>query len=45
LGYSPGSDPQAEGLCEEILSLPTHPTMSLRQAKRLLLSLTAYAHH
>ena len=35
LGYATGSDPHAEALCEEILSLPTHPTMSLKQAQRL----------
>jgi len=31
--YVPGSDPQAEAACEQILSLPTHPTMTLKQAK------------
>lgn len=34
-GYEPGSDPEAEAACEMILSLPTHPTMSLKQAKTL----------
>lgn len=43
LGYAAGNDPHAEALCEEILSLPTHPTMSLRKAKRLILSLAAHA--
>ncbi|HRH93731.1 MAG TPA: DegT/DnrJ/EryC1/StrS family aminotransferase, partial [Candidatus Peribacteria bacterium] len=33
--YEPGSDPEAEAACEMILSLPTHPTMSLKQAKTL----------
>ncbi len=35
-GYSAGNDPDAEIACEQILSLPTHPTMTLRQAKRLI---------
>lgn len=35
LGYTAGRDPHAEELCESILSLPTHPTMTLRQARRL----------
>ncbi len=35
-GYEPGSDPDAEAACEMILSLPTHPTMSLKQAERLV---------
>lgn len=35
-GYEPGCDPVAEGACEAILCLPTHPTMTLPQAKRLL---------
>ncbi len=35
-GYEPGNDPQAEETCARILSLPTHPGMNLRQAKRLL---------
>lgn len=34
-GYELGSDPEAERACLQILSLPTHPTMTLRQAKRL----------
>lgn len=38
-GYTPGSDPVAETACEAILSLPTHPCMSLAQAKRLVLEL------
>jgi len=33
--YTPGSDPEAEAACEKILSLPTHPTMSLKQSNRL----------
>jgi len=39
LGYSPGIGPKAEGMCEKILSLPTHPTMSMKQAKRLVTAL------
>jgi dTDP-4-amino-4,6-dideoxygalactose transaminase len=34
-GYEWGDDPQAEKCCKQILSLPTHPTMSLRQAEVL----------
>jgi dTDP-4-amino-4,6-dideoxygalactose transaminase len=33
--YKPGSDPEAEAACEKILSLPTHPTMTERQAQYL----------
>ncbi|MBU0767002.1 aminotransferase class I/II-fold pyridoxal phosphate-dependent enzyme [Patescibacteria group bacterium] len=33
--YVPGSDPEAESACEQILSLPTHPTMSMKQAKEM----------
>lgn len=35
-GYQKGMDPAAESVCEEILSLPTHPTMTLKQAKKLV---------
>jgi len=31
LGYGPGSFPQAEALCQEILSLPLYPGMTLEQ--------------
>ena len=34
-GYDPGSDPKAEKVCRQILSLPTHPTMTIKQAVRL----------
>jgi len=40
-GYVPGSDPKAEEAAEQILSLPTHPTMTERQARRLLQELNA----
>ncbi|HAI98343.1 TPA: hypothetical protein DCL30_02230 [Candidatus Peribacteria bacterium] len=33
--YDPQSDPEAEAACEKILTLPTHPTMTLSQARRL----------
>jgi len=33
LGYEPGTFPQAEALCQEILSLPMYPGMSLEQAE------------
>ncbi len=32
LGYEWGDDPEAEKACEQILSLPTHPTMTMEQA-------------
>jgi dTDP-4-amino-4,6-dideoxygalactose transaminase len=34
-GYQWGSDPEAEAASEQILSLPTHPTMTMAQALRL----------
>lgn len=34
--YEEGMDPVAEFVGESILSFPTHPTMSLKQAKRLI---------
>ena len=34
--YRWGEDPVAEAACLQILSLPTHPTMSLHQAKHLV---------
>ncbi len=34
-GYQWGSDPEAEKASEQILSLPTHPTMTMAQALRL----------
>jgi len=33
--YRAGQDPQAERVCEEILSLPTHPGTTEHQARRL----------
>lgn len=33
--YQWGDDPRAEEVCLQILSLPTHPTMTQRQARRL----------
>jgi perosamine synthetase len=35
-GYQPGTDPNAEAACMGILSLPTHPTMTEKQAQRLI---------
>lgn len=32
LGYQPGDFPQAEALCQEVLSLPMYPGMTLEQA-------------
>ncbi len=34
-GYENGMDPEAERVCRQIFSLPTHPTMTLFQAERL----------
>jgi perosamine synthetase len=34
--YTPGSDPEAEAACEKILSLPTHPEMRLKDARKLV---------
>jgi perosamine synthetase len=36
VGYVPGSDPKAEHVATSILSLPTHPTMTEKQARKLL---------
>ncbi|OGJ57545.1 hypothetical protein A2635_05330 [Candidatus Peribacteria bacterium RIFCSPHIGHO2_01_FULL_51_9] len=36
LNYVPGSDPKAEAASEKILSLPTHPTMTRKQAIHLI---------
>jgi dTDP-4-amino-4,6-dideoxygalactose transaminase len=35
-GYENGDDPNAQMVGEQILSLPTHPTMTERQAKWLI---------
>ncbi len=35
-GYRDGSDPAAESACQQILSLPTHPTMTKTQAETLV---------
>ena len=36
LHYEWGKDPVAEGLCQQILNLPTHPGMSLKDGQRLV---------
>lgn len=36
LGYADGDDPRAEEVCEQILTLPTHPTMTAEQARTLV---------
>jgi dTDP-4-amino-4,6-dideoxygalactose transaminase len=41
VNYVPGSDPQAEAACEQILSLPTHPTITIGQAHSLIERLSA----
>ena len=38
-GYKRGSDPKAEEACEEILTLPTHPMMTLADADSLIAQL------
>lgn len=43
-GYTAGNHPDAEIACERILSLPTHPTMTMRQAKRLIATLSSVLH-
>jgi len=40
VNYVPGSDPEAEAACEKILSLPTHPTMTLEQTHTLIAALS-----
>lgn len=35
-GYVPGSDPEAEAVCQKILSLPTHPGTSEKDALHLV---------
>ncbi|MDD4287944.1 MAG: aminotransferase class I/II-fold pyridoxal phosphate-dependent enzyme [Candidatus Peribacteraceae bacterium] len=42
VSYKRGLDPEAEQACEQILSLPTHPTMTERDAKRLIETLTSF---
>ncbi len=39
LGYRDGDDPRAEEACEQILSLPTHPGMTLQDAENLVRAL------
>jgi dTDP-4-amino-4,6-dideoxygalactose transaminase len=36
LGYGPGAFPQAEALCQEILSLPIYPGMTFHQVNRVV---------
>ncbi len=43
-GYRDGEDPEAESACEQILSLPTHPGMTVDQAKRLISLLDPLLH-
>lgn len=43
-GYLAGSDPQAEAASEQILSLPTHPTMTMAQAAFLVEKLSPLLH-
>lgn len=40
--YQAGSCPQAEKIAQSIVSLPTHPTMTEKQAKRLIERLRAH---
>ncbi|MBI5156233.1 aminotransferase class I/II-fold pyridoxal phosphate-dependent enzyme [Candidatus Peregrinibacteria bacterium] len=39
--YRPGTGLKAEMACRQILSLPTHPTMTLKQAKQLIQEIEA----
>jgi dTDP-4-amino-4,6-dideoxygalactose transaminase len=41
-GYELGDDPVAERACEQILSLPTHPTMTMEMANVLLRVIAKY---
>jgi len=40
MNYRPGSCPKAEEVARNVLTLPTHPTMSVRQADSLVRELT-----
>jgi len=42
INYIPGSAVQADRVGKQILSLPTHPTMSVKQAKRLIRELQRF---
>ncbi|MDD4628740.1 MAG: aminotransferase class I/II-fold pyridoxal phosphate-dependent enzyme [Candidatus Peribacteraceae bacterium] len=42
VNYVPGSDPEAEAVCEKILSLPTHPTMTEKQARKMIAALSLF---
>lgn len=44
-GYVVGSDPQAEETCVRLLSLPTHPGTSLKQAERLVRAIGGLIDH
>lgn len=44
LQYTSGSDPHAEEVCEEILSLPTHPGTTMEDADRLIAALEPLLH-
>jgi perosamine synthetase len=37
--YCQGTTPEAERIASTVLNLPTHPTMSLRQAKKVIITL------
>jgi dTDP-4-amino-4,6-dideoxygalactose transaminase len=42
--YEWGMDPEAEAACEQILSLPTHPAMTIAQAQELMATLDPLLH-
>lgn len=44
-GYLSGTDPAAETAAKSILSVPTHPTMTLDQAHTLIATLDPLLHH
>ncbi len=42
LGYCKGTCPEAEKVAKNILTLPTHPTMTMKQAKTLIKHINKY---
>ena len=45
LGYKTGSCPQAEAVSQQVVNLPTHPKMTLKQAQRVVKIVKSYANH
>ena len=42
LGYKPGDLPVAEGLCDEVPSLPVYPELSPKQIERVAATVLKY---